>query len=59
MIKYVLSSEKLQTFDLKLMSNRSFKKMLKRRGPSMEPCGTPIIVCIYELTTDSSFILWC
>ena len=41
------------------MSNRSFKKMLKRRGPNMEPCGTPIIVCIHELKIDSSFIPWC
>ena len=31
------------------MSDRSFKKMLKRRGPSMEPCGTPVIVCIHKL----------
>ena len=39
------------------MSNRSkrFKKMLKRRGPSIEPCGTPVIVDINELKTESSF----
>ena len=55
----MLSSAKLQTFDLKLMSNRSIKKMLKRRGLSMEPCGTPIIVYIHEVKTESSFILWC
>ena len=30
------------------MSNRSFKKMLKRRGPSMGPCGTPIIEVLNE-----------
>ena len=36
------------------MSNRSFKKILKRRGPSMELCGTPVIVCIHELKTESS-----
>ena len=53
----MLASAKLQTTDLKLMSNKSFKKMLKRTGPSMEPCGTPIIVCIHELKTESSFIL--
>ena len=33
--------------------------MLKSRGPSIEPCGTPIIVCIYELKTESSSVLWC
>ena len=55
----MLSSPKLQTIDLKLMSNRSFKMMLNKRGPSMEPCGTPIIVCVDELKTESSFILWC
>ena len=33
--------------------------MLKRIGPSMEPCGTLIIVRIYELKTEPSFILWC
>ena len=36
------------------MSNKSFKKMLKRRGPSMEPCGTLIIVFIHETKTESS-----
>ena len=54
----MLSLAKLQTFDLKLMSNRSFKKMFKRRSPSMEPCGTIIIVYIHELKAESSFILW-
>ena len=29
--------------------------MLKRRGPSIEPCGTPVIVDINELKTESSF----
>ena len=52
----MLSSPKLQTTDLKLMSNRSFKKMLNRSGPSMEPCGTPIIISVDELKTESSFI---
>ena len=41
------------------MSNRSFKKISERRGPSMETCGTPTIVCIHELKTESSFIIWC
>ena len=41
------------------MSNRSFKKMLKRRDPSMEPFGTAVIACIHELKSESSFILWC
>ena len=55
----MLSSAKLQTIDLKLMSNRSFKKMLMKRGPSMELWGTQIIVFIHERKTKSSFILWC
>ena len=41
------------------MSNRQFKKVLKRRSPSKEPCETPIIVCIHELNTESSFIPFC
>ena len=47
----MLSSAKLQTYDIKLMSNRTLKKMLKRRDPTMEPRGTPRIVWIHELKT--------
>ena len=32
----MLLSAKLQTVDFKLISNRSFKKMIKRRDPNME-----------------------
>ena len=41
-----------QTIDLKLVNNRSFTEILKKGGPSVEPCGTPMIVCNRELETE-------
>ena len=50
------SSAKLQAIDFQLVS-KSFKKMLKRRGPSMGPCGTPVIACSHEQKFEASFFL--
>ena len=55
----VLSLAKLQTINLKLLSNKSFKKVLQRSDSSKEPYESPIIVCNHELKNESSFIFWC
>ena len=38
--KMALSLEKLSKFDFLMHKNKSFKNMLKRIGPNIEPCGT-------------------
>ena len=40
----VLSSAKLQSSD-----SRSFRNILKSKGPKIEPCGTPSLTPRYEL----------
>ena len=43
-------STKLQVSKHKLVSNKSFKKILKERRRGMETCRTPVIVCNHQLS---------
>ena len=44
-----LSSAQLYYWHFSMKRNKSFMKMLKRRGPSMEPWGTPFVNTAHEL----------
>ena len=45
----VLSSAKLQSSDSRGNNNKSFRNILKSKGPKIEPCGTPSLTPRYEL----------
>ena len=53
----VLSSAKLQTWDRFINRNKSFMKILKSRGPSMDPSGTLVITSYHALTDEPIFVL--
>ena len=52
-----LSSEKLQTSDFVMEENKSFMKILKRRGPRIDSCGTPVLISHHELKGEPIFLL--
>ena len=37
--------------------NKSFMKILKRRGPMIDPCGTPVLISQHELKDEPVFVL--
>ena len=53
----MLSSAKLQTCDFVMKKNKSFMRILKRIGPRIEPCGTPVFMSHYELKDEPVFAL--
>ena len=53
----MLSSAKLQTSDFVMKKNKSFMKILKRIGPRIEPCGTPVLMSHHELKDEPIFVL--
>ena len=53
----VLSSEKLQSSDFITLRKRPLINILKRSGPSIEPCGTPMNISNQELKDDSILVL--
>ena len=48
----MLSSAKLRTSDFAMDKNKSSMKILKRRGPRIDPCGTPILISHHELKDE-------
>ena len=48
----VFSSAKLQISDLVMEKNKSFMKILKRRGSRIDPCGTPVLISHHELKDE-------
>ena len=53
----MLSSAKIQTSDIVMEKNESFMKVLKRKGPMIDPCGTPVLISHDELKDEPIFIL--
>ena len=53
----VLSSAKLQTFDFVMKKNKSFMIILKRIGPRIQPCSTPVFMSHHELKDKRIFVL--
>ena len=53
----VLSSAKLQNSDFVAAKNKSFTKILKRRVPMIDPCGTPVLIAHHELKDEPIFDL--
>ena len=47
----------LQILDLVMKKNQSFIKILKRIGPRIEPCGTPVLMSHHELKDQPIFAL--
>ena len=52
-----LSSAKLQTAVYSGRKNKSFKRILKRRGPKTDHCGTPFNNVIQELNLLLTLVL--
>ena len=46
------SSAKLQICDFLMDKNKLFMKILKRRGPRIDPCGTPLLILHHELKDE-------
>ena len=53
----MLSSTKLQASDFVMEKNKSFMKILKRSGPRIDPCGTPVLISHHELKDEPVFVL--
>ena len=53
----MLLSAKIQTSDFVMKKNQSFIKILKRIGPRIEPCGTPVLMSHHELKDQPIFAL--
>ena len=53
----MLSSAKIQTSYIVMEKNESFMKILKRKGPMIDPCGTPVLISHHELKDEPIFIL--
>ena len=48
-VQTVLSSASLCKVDFSIVKNRSLIKLLKERGPKIEPCDTPVMILWYLL----------
>ena len=53
----MLSLTKLHTSDNVITKNKSFINILKRKGPKIEPSGTPLIILYQELLEEPIFVL--
>ena len=52
----VLLSAKLQILDFLVNKNKSFINIFKNKGPSKDPCGTPLITSCQELYDEPIFL---
>ena len=53
----MLSSAKLHTSEFVMDKNKLFIKILKRRGPRIDPCDTPGLISHHELKDEPNFVL--
>ena len=53
----MLSSAQLQTSDFVIEKNKSFMKILKRKGRRIDPCGTPVLILCLELKQELILVL--
>ena len=56
-LQSVLSLAKLNTSNLIWRRNKSLMKMLKSKGPVIDPCGIPAIMSYQELKEQSMLVL--
>ena len=54
-LQSVLSSAKLHISDLIWRRNKPLIKLLKIKGPKIDPCGIPAIMSYQELKKDNQF----
>ena len=53
----MLSSAKLHISDLIWRRNKSLMKMLKSKGPKIDPCGIPAMMSYQELKEQPILVL--